>query len=226
MANYGVQKSNAGAVLSWYENQDETAFKIFRGNKENDAYFTDGYTGSDKDLGYQQLSKALAEIEPTDYNVYFVKLYPSNPKAKKSGAGVTFQLHSPSMGNVSAAPGQYQAMNEILSEIRALRAERIAEMEGDEEEETEEETPATPSSILAGIMQQPQVQSMIVNLITSMAGNFMKPAPVKQIAGVEPDDIAKSLEILMSKGVTPQDLAKLAEMDQGQINFLLSMLRK
>jgi hypothetical protein len=225
MANYGVQKSNAGAVLSWYENQDEAAFRIFRGNKENDAYFTDGYTGSDKDQGYQELAKALAEIEPTDYNVYFVKVYPSNPKAKKSGAGVTFQLHSQSIGAVSAAPGQYQAMNEILSEIRALRAERIAEMEGDEEE-AEEETPATPSSILAGIMQQPQVQSMIVNLITSMAGNFMKPAPVKQIAGVEPDDIAKSLEILMSKGVTPQDLAKLAEMDQGQINFLLSMLRK
>jgi len=225
MANYGVQKSNAGAVLSWYENQDETAFRIFRGNKENDAYFTDGYTGSDKDEGYQQLSKALAEIESTDYNVYFVKLYSSNPKAKKSGAGVTFQLHSPSMGAVSAAPGQYQAMNEILSEIRALRAERIAEMEGDEEEEVEEE-PATPSSILAGIMQQPQVQSMIVNFITSMAGNFMKPAPVKQIAGVEPDDIAKTIETLFSKGVTPEDLAKLAAMDQGQINFLLSMLRK
>jgi len=225
MANYGVQKSNAGAVLSWYENQDEAAFRIFRGNKENDAYFTDGYTGSDKDQGYQELSKALAEIEPTDYNVYFVKVYPSNPKAKKSGAGVTFQLHSQSMGAVSGVPGQYQAMNEILSEIRALRAERINEMEGDEEEEPEE-VPATPTSILAGIMQQPQVQSMIVNLITSMAGSFMKPAPVKQIAGVEPDDIAKTMEILFSKGVTPEDLAKLAAMDQGQINFLLSMLRK
>jgi hypothetical protein len=116
-------------------------------------------------------------------------------------------------------------MNEILSEIRALRAERIAEMEGDEDDEPEEQ-PATASSILAGIMQQPQVQTMIVNFITSMAGNFMKPAPVKQIAGVEPDDIAKTIETLFSKGVTPEDLAKLAAMDQGQINFLLSMLRK
>jgi len=129
------------------------------------------------------------------------------------------------MGAVSAAPGQYQAMNEILSEIRALRAERIAEMESDEDDEPEEPA-TTPSSILAGIMQQPQVQSMIVNFITSMAGNFMKPAPVKQIAGVEPDDIANTMEILFSKGVTPEDLAKLAAMDQGQINFLLSMLRK
>lgn len=223
MANYGVQKSSAGAVLSWYENQAEAAFRIFRGNKENDAYFTDGYNGSDKDEGYQQLSKALAEIEPTDYNVYFVKLYSSNPKAKKTGAGVTFQLHSQSIG-VVAQPGQYQAMHEILSEIRALRSERMQEL--DSEEEEEEEAPTNPSSILAGIMQQPQIQSMIVNMITSFAGNMMKPQPVKQIAGVEPDDIAKSIEMLLSKGVTPEDLAKLAAMDQGQINFLLTMLRK
>jgi hypothetical protein len=224
MANYGVQKSSAHAVLSWYENQAEAAFRIFRGNKENDAYFTDGYTGSDKDEGYQQLSKALAEIEPTDYNVYFVKVYPSNPKAKKAGAGVTFQIHSPSMGAVhSQAPGQYQAMNEILSEIRALRQERMEEMETDEEEE---EAPATPSSILAGMLQQPQMQAILMNAIASIAGSFMKPAPVKQIAGVEPDEIQKSIEILLSKGVTADDLARLAAMDQGQINFLLSMLRK
>ncbi len=56
--------------------------------------------------------------------------------------------------------------------------------------------------------------------------SFMKPAPVKQIAGVEPDEIQKSIEILLSKGVTADDLARLAAMDQGQINFLLSMLRK
>jgi hypothetical protein len=128
------------------------------------------------------------------------------------------------MGAVhSQAPGQYQAMNEILSEIRALRQERMEEMETDEEEE---EAPTTPSSILAGMLQQPQMQAILMNAIASIAGSFMKPAPVKQIAGVEPDEIQKSIEILLSKGVTADDLARLAAMDQGQINFLLSMLRK
>ena len=68
MANYGVQKSSLSAVLSWYNNQDDAAFRIFRGNKENDAYFCDGYTGSDREEGEMALAKALSEIEPTDYN--------------------------------------------------------------------------------------------------------------------------------------------------------------
>ena len=226
MANYGVQKSSLSAVLSWYNNQDDAAFRIFRGNKENDAYFCDGYTGSDREEGEMALAKALSEIEPTDYNVYFLKLYPSNPKAKKSAPGITFQLHSQTIGAIYQQPGQYQAMNEILSEIRALRQERMAEMDTDDEEE-EAEAPATPASILAGILQTPQVQSVLINVLTSMAGTLMtKSTPVKAVAGVEPDDISKSIEVLLSKGVTADDLARLAAMDQGQINFLLSMLRK
>lgn len=227
MANYGVQKSSLSAVLSWYNNQDEAAFRIFRGNKENDAYFCDGYTGLDREEGEMALAKALSEIEPTDYNVYFLKLYPSNPKAKKSAPGITFQLHSQTIGAVYQQPGQYQAMNEILSEIRALRQERMAEVESEDEEEEETEAPATPSSILAGILQTPQVQNVLINVLTSMAGNLMaKNAPIKAVAGVEPDEISKSIEVLLSKGVTADDLARLAAMDQGQINFLLSMLRK
>lgn len=226
MANYGVQKSSLSAVLSWYNNQDEAAFRIFRGNKENDAYFCDGYTGSDREEGEMALAKALSEIEPTDYNVYFLKLYPSNPKAKKSAPGITFQLHSQTIGAVYQQPGQYQAMNEILSEIRALRQERMAEMDTNDEEE-EAEAPATPTSILAGILQTPQVQSVLINVLTSMAGTLMsKSTPVKAVAGVEPDEISKSIEVLLSKGVTADDLARLAAMDQSQINFLLSMLRK
>ena len=226
MANYGVQKSSLSAVLSWYNNQDDAAFRIFRGNKENDAYFCDGYTGSDREEGEMALAKALSEIEPTDYNVYFLKLYPSNPKAKKSAPGITFQLHSQTIGAIYQQPGQYQAMNEILSEIRALRQERMAEMDTDDEEE-ETEAPATPTTILAGILQTPQVQSVLINVLTSMAGTLMtKSTPVKAVAGVEPDDISKSIEVLLSKGVTADDLARLAAMDQGQINFLLSMLRK
>ena len=226
MANYGVQKSSLSAVLSWYNNQDDAAFRIFRGNKENDAYFCDGYTGSDREEGEMALAKALSEIEPTDYNVYFLKLYPSNPKAKKSAPGITFQLHSQTIGAIYQQPGQYQAMNEILSEIRALRQERMAEMDTDDEEE-EAEAPATPTSILAGILQTPQVQSVLINVLTSMAGTLMsKSTPVKAVAGVEPDEISKSIELLLSKGVTADDLARLAAMDQGQINFLLSMLRK
>lgn len=224
MANYGVQKSSLTAVLSWYNNQDETAFRIFRGNKENDAFFCDAYTGTDKEEGEMSLVKSLNEIEPTDYNVYFLKLYPVAVKAKKTGPGITFQLHSQqAVGAVYQNPGQYQAMNEILSEIRALREERIADPE-----EEEEEAPATPGGILAGILQTPAVQNMLVNMLSGIMSNIMapKPAPIQAVAGIETDDLSEIIKTLLSKGVTVNDLAKLAAMDQGQINFLLSMLRK
>ena len=230
MPNYGVQKSSLSAVISWYNNQDETAFRIFRGNKENDAYFCDGYTGSDKDDGQQMLAKALNEIEPTDYNVYFLKLYSGNPKAKKSAPGITFQLHSAqqNIGNPYANAGQYQAMNEILSEIRALRQERMAEIAEKEEEEEEEEEQPQKTDFLAGIINHPQMQSVLITMLTNIAGNFMKPkpTPISAVAGVDQDDISTIIETLFAKGVTTNDLAKLAAMDQGQINFLLSMLRK
>ena len=98
------------------------------------------------------------------------------------------------------------------------------DIEDDDDDETEE--PATPTSIIAGILQQPQVQSALITFVTNMAGNFMKPPTVQAVAGIVEDDVQKSIETLFSKGVTPSDLAKLASMDKGQINFLLTMLRK
>ena len=115
-------------------------------------------------------------------------------------------------------------MNEILSEIRALRQERLAEIDTDDDEEEEEEE--TPTSIIAGILKEPEMKAAILGLVANIATGLIKPAPVKQIAGVETDSIQKSIEILLSKGVTEEDIAKLAAMEQGQINFLLSMLRK
>jgi predicted Zn-dependent peptidase len=124
-------------------------------------------------------------------------------------------------------PGQYVGRNdrdtEILNELRAIRAERLAELEDEEEEEEEK---ATPSSILAGMLQQPQVQQMLIGILGNLAGNFMKPR-VQHISGTHTaEDLQKVIETLFSKGVTPDDLAKLAEMPESQISFLLSMLRK
>jgi hypothetical protein len=115
---------------------------------------------------------------------------------------------------------QAQINNEILNEIRALRAERLAEMD---EEEEEEEQPATPSSILAGMLQQPQVQQMLIAALGNLVGNFARPR-VAAVSGTQ--DIETTLQILFSKGVTADDLAKLAAMPETQITMLLSMLRK
>lgn len=218
---YGVQRSSIPGVLSWYDDQEETGFRIYAGRKENDApYFV--YNGKDKEEGYAALHKALSEMEPADYSIYFLKVKNSNPKVKEA-PGVTFQLHSPQPQYGMPAPG-YQANNEMLSRLAAIENKLDNDIE--EEDDEEETEPQTPSSIIAGILQQPQVQSALITFVTNMAGNFMKPPTVQAVAGIVEDDVQKSIETLFSKGVTPSDLAKLAAMDKGQINFLLTMLRK
>ena len=136
-------------------------------------------------------------------------------------------------------PGMYQ-LNEVVSKLNAIQSRLDAEeREAEEEEEGDEMSgppqPAQPQPIsfdgnfLGSVLNQPMVQQFIITQILGLMGKVMgnnTPPPVTQVAGVEVDDISKSIETLMSKGVTPADLAKLAEMDQGQINFLLSMLRK
>jgi len=50
---------------------------------------------------------------------------------------------------------------------------------------------------------------------------------VQAVSGTHTEaDIAQILQTLYAKGVTPDDLGKLAAMDQKQISFLLQMLRK
>jgi transcription initiation factor IIE alpha subunit len=117
---------------------------------------------------------------------------------------------------------QAQINNEILNEIRALRAERLAEIETDEDEEEEEEK-TTPSSILAGMLQQPQVQQMLIAMLGNLVTSFA-PTKVQHVSGTQ--DLEQIIQTLFSKGVTAEDLEKLAAMPQAQISMLLSMLRK
>lgn len=228
---YGAQKSTADGVLSWYDEQDQTNFVIYRHNTKAE---TARYEGGDKETGMHRLGRFLSEIEPTDYAIYILQLLPSTKKKDATAPCVTFQLYrNQPAQQYAGGPGSYQ-LNEVVSKLNAIQM-RLDSQEAEEDEEEETPTlgaqmPKNPMEVIAGMLMQPQVQNVIVTLLTNMAGNLMKPkpAPVTAVAGVETEstDIAKTLETLFSKGVTPADLEKLAAMDQGQITFLLSMLRK
>ena len=233
MATYfGAQKSTADGVLNWYEEQDQAGYVIYRHNSKGE---TARYEGGDKDTGAHRLARFMSEIEPGDYAIYILQLLPSSKKKDATAPSVTFQLYKkePTM----YGPGIYQ-MNELMSKINAIQSRLDAE-ESEEDEEGElagpPAEPASPqpisfdSNFLGSIMSQPMVQQFLITQVLSFMGKVMgnnTPPPVTAVAGVETDDLAKSIELLLSKGVTPDDLAKLAAMDQGQINFLLSMLRK
>jgi len=219
-----AQLRTAGAVLNWYNEQPQSAWKLYRFSVMP-RNITGAYDGKDKDEGYQKLQSELALISSDDYNNFVLGIFNDKDKEKATPAlNKVFVVNEAPLGMIAGygvSNQQAQINNEILNEIRALRAERLAEM--DDEEEEEEEQPATPSSILAGMLQQPQVQQLLISALGNLVGNFARPR-VAAVSGTQ--DIETTLQILFSKGVTADDLAKLAAMPETQITMLLSMLRK
>lgn len=228
-SSFGVQKTSAQAVLSWYDKQENAKFIIYRGIKENDSLVCGGYFGTDKEEGLAYLDQFMAEVEPTDYNIYFLKTQPSKATSKAVTPGITFQLHKAESGYMAGigANANAQVMNEVLNEIRALRAERLAELQSDSEEEEEEEETEEENDLVAGFLKTPQMQNMLIGVLQSM---FMPKAnqPVQAMGAIETDQDAlnEAVQALLAKGATVSDLQKLAAMEQGQFSWLLSMLRK
>ena len=220
-----AQLRNASAVLNWYNEQPQAAWKIFRFSVMA-KNITGAYDGKSKDEGYEKLQTELSYISPDDYNNFVLGLYNDKDKERVAPAiNKVFVLNEAPLGMIAGygvSNQQAQVNNEILNEIRALRAERLAELETDEEEE-EAEQPVTPSSILAGMLQQPQVQQMLIAMLGNFVNSFSAPK-VQHVSGTQ--DVEQIIQTLFSKGVTADDLAKLAAMPRAQIAMLLSMLRK
>ena len=223
------QMRSAREVIDWYSDQDECAWELFRFQavaKNRQAL----YHGKDKNDGAEKLSAELNRIHPDDCENYVIVLGSIKGSKEKTFEPLYSRVFVanekpygvPVVAGVGISPQQQQINNEILAEIRALRAERLAEVEEDEIEEEEQ----TPSSILAGMLQQPHVQQMLITAVTNLAGSFIKPK-VQHVAGIETDsDLDQIIDVLFSKGVTTDDLKKLSEMPETQIKMLLTMLRK
>jgi len=217
-----AQLRTAGAVLNWYNEQPQAAWKLYRFSVMP-RNITGAYDGKDKDEGYQKLQSELALISSDDYNNFVLGIFNDKDKEKATPAlNKVFVVNEAPVGMIAGygvSNQQAQINNEILNEIRALRAERLE----DEQDDEDEQEPVTPASILAGMLQQPQVQQLLITALGNLVGNFARPR-VQAVSGTQ--DLETTLQILFSKGVTADDLAKLAAMPESQITMLLSMLRK
>jgi hypothetical protein len=124
--------------------------------------------------------------------------------------------------------------NMIMEELRALRSE-IAQMKleqsiQDSEQDEEIIQQAQPASILGTILGNPDVQTMLANLLTNITANLITPHHMNKptaLAGTEDKQITLEsiLETLFAKGVTIQDLHKISEMPKDKIHSMLNMLR-
>lgn len=225
-----AQLRSANAVLNWYNDQDQSAWKIYRFTVAP-KNCTDQYNGISKEDGYEKLQTALSYITPDDYENYVLSVFSPKDKDLKNSMSKVFVINERpagmgAMAGYGISPQQHQINTEILNELRALREQRITDEVEDEDDEDESIVAGSDTERILdkvnGIINNPMIAQLLGMLVPAMVNR-----PAQQISGTHTaEDLQKILETLFSKGVTPEDLAKLAAMDQGQITFLLGMLRK
>lgn len=141
-----------------------------------------------------------------------------------------------------------QYYSPVMQELRSLREElqdlkRTQELEklagAEDEEITEEELKADMQNNLLGtILGNPAVQNVLTALLTNLTANLLTPNTTNNmqtnqnyrptaLAGTEVAEeleLAETLEVLFSKGVTLEHLKKLASFPKAKISMLLNML--
>lgn len=113
---------------------------------------------------------------------------------------------------------------QLQNEIMALRM-----AQADDDEEIEEK--AESSSTIGAVLGHPAIQQLLINIASNLVANtatqsvntpnYGRPTAM---AGVDLE-MESIVEQLSAKGVTANDLQKLADMPVEKISFLLSMLR-
>lgn len=234
-----AQLRSANAVLNWYNDQDQSAWKIYRFTVAP-KNCTDQYNGNSKEDGYERLQTALSYITADDYENYVISVFSNKDKDLKNSISKVFVINERPAGMAVMAgytgisPQQHEINTQILNELRALREDRISEIDEDEDESPDD-------SIVAGnpvmnnvkqileVVNTPIVMGLIAKFLPEIAQHIppVPSEPVQAVAGtVSAEDLQATLETLFSKGVTPEDLQKLAGLPKMQIGMLLGMLRK
>ena len=212
--SYKIEKHNIQGVLDWYQLQDCVSWVIY--HKKPD-FIKHHYKKNDPDEALEHLQHCLSDLkgDSSNTNEYVLRL-DTKVKADKEKPHLIFRLNADT--NIGMFPGSYQPNNEILSRLNAIEARLIDE----DIDDLEEEAPDT-SSILAGFLNKPEVQNVVITALTSIAGALIAPK-ITAVAGINEDSENEVLQTLYSKGVKLDHLRKLAAMPTAKIQMLISML--
>jgi hypothetical protein len=128
-----------------------------------------------------------------------------------------------------------QRQAELDNKMDLIMAMLKAREEAETDEELEEQ--AEPVNGLAGLINNPKIQDMLIGMISGMATKFMTggqaPQAMAGIPATAEDNEAVLVDAIQRLYAVDPDLhndlsklADLAEKDAGQFNFLLGLLRK
>jgi hypothetical protein len=221
-----VESTTIRGVIEWFEEQKTYNYTIYRGVKLD--FVSDCYDGNDRDEAESKLKKFCEKIEPTNDNIYYLKL-DSKGKIKENLPGHIFRL------NVEAPKfnSYYQQQqftpvndnNEILSRLAAIE-NSLQQPDEEPDEEPDED------NIIGSLLKEPGIKNMLISGIGSILANLLTPvtpAPIA-LAGInektETEILQDCIKTLFSKGVTINDLVTLSEKSENELNLLLSILRK
>lgn len=233
MATWRPELHTLESVLSYYDEYDHPAYRVYAGNSPKIEYCRFQYDGTDKGIGREKLMEALQSLVQNveNTNTYIIQILKQKGKVLEPYNQISFQLNKPNTmfaANMGAFgfPQNNQINNEILSRLRGLE-EKLQMIEDDENEEDEE----PEDNILGSILNNPQMKQMLMGVMA----NLLTPNKPQAIAGIkennstdEDEKIKIALDIL--KQHTPQlgdKLLKLSDMainNNSQYQMLIKML--
>lgn len=235
-------------VLTHFKDMDCPFFIISEDKKH--IFFANS-TINDIDEAADKLREKLEDRDHTKpYHIYCFKNVTKGGlviNSKSSGVYFSYQKQRPEYNNEyrSDNRGLYELVRTQGEELRELRAmllrnqeEALAGFEDEEDEETVAKS--MQSNVIGALLGNPAIQNILINLLTNIAGNIVTPA-IQQtqqqytmkkptaMAGTGSEEelnmeLAKTLEIIFSKGVTLDHLKKIAAMPELKIKGILMML--
>ena len=228
MAIFRAELFSIEQVLNFYENAEGNNYKIYAKMNPTDAYCRFSFSG-DKEQGYNELTTALNTLKNNAENQTEYLLVTNNAGRKgqkPESTSITFQLNKPQyLGSTQPQynSGRTEMLLEKLVEQNQMLVSRISALEAEEDLELEE----PEEDGLAGILKNPEVQSMLIGAIGRfIQGNSAAPAAIAGISKTELDysEAIEILESLMQKGVSIDHLKALNKMSAAKLQSLLLML--
>jgi hypothetical protein len=216
-----VEFTNINSILSFYDKNDESNYKVYRGTKCQ--HVADQYLKGNKEEGAEQLEKFLENLN--NANEYVLQMI-SVKNSKELAPSCIFKLEKKEerqqVGNF------YNNNAEVLSRLASIENNLNNINTNEEQDYTEEQ----PKNFLGQILENESVKEMLITSIGALLTNLLQPKfqTSTVLAGIDESEetaqtAEESLKILFQKGLTVNDLFLLSKKTKTELNYLLKMLR-
>ena len=218
-------------TMDWFDRNATSPYYSVWVNRKQLLF---SWNDDDMEAGRTKLEDDLNAIEQNNVSdLLIIKLH---PKKEKGGfitdkspiyASLNFrpaELERPNYGmQQMGGMGYSNKMENVLERVLETQNAILTKLSADELEEEEEEEKST----LGSILKNPQIQTLLIAVVTKFLGIGNMDAQGASIAGI--DDVNENeaisiLNSLMSKGVSVDHLRKLNAMSPAKLSSLLIML--